>query len=122
MSCAGSARPTANACARRSCGTSSATCSTPQIRTVEALRGVDLTIRRGEIVASAGPNGAGNSTTIRLLSGLLSPDGGTVRALGLGPVHDRVRYVARVGVVFGQRTELWWDHPIAATFEWKRVV
>jgi ABC-2 type transport system ATP-binding protein len=94
----------------------------PQIRVVEALRGVDLTVRRGEIVAYAGPNGAGKSTTIKLLSGLLAPDGGTVRALGLDPVRDRVRYVGRVGVVFGQRTELWWDHPIAATFEWKRVV
>jgi ABC-2 type transport system ATP-binding protein len=94
----------------------------PRIRVVEALRGVDLTVRRGEVVAYAGPNGAGKSTTIKLLSGLLAPDGGRVRALGMDPVRDRVRYVGRVGVVFGQRTELWWDHPIAATFEWKRVV
>ncbi len=94
----------------------------PRIRTVEALREVDLTVRRGEIVAYAGPNGAGKSTTIKLLSGLLAPDGGTVRALGLDPVRDRVRYVGRIGVVFGQRTELWWDHPIQAAFEWKRVV
>jgi ABC-2 type transport system ATP-binding protein len=94
----------------------------PRIRVVHALREIDLTVRRGEIVAYAGPNGAGKSTTIKLLSGLLAPDSGTVRALGLDPVRDRVRYVGRVGVVFGQRTELWWDHPIAATFEWKRVV
>jgi ABC-2 type transport system ATP-binding protein len=94
----------------------------PQIRVVEALRGIDLTVRRGEIVAYAGPNGAGKSTTIKLLSGLLAPDAGRVRALGMDPVRDRVRYVGRIGVVFGQRTELWWDHPIAATFEWKRVV
>jgi ABC-2 type transport system ATP-binding protein len=94
----------------------------PRIRTVEALRGIDLIVRRGEIVAYAGPNGAGKSTTIKLLSGLLAPDGGRVRALGMDPVRDRVAYVARVGVVFGQRTELWWDHPVAGTFEWKRVV
>src|SRR5205807_2739508 len=62
------------------------------------------------------------STTIKLLSGLLAPDSGRVRALGMDPVHDRVNYVGRIGVVFGQRTELWWDHPVAATFEWKRVV
>jgi ABC-2 type transport system ATP-binding protein len=94
----------------------------PEIRVVQALRDIDLIVRRGEIVAYAGPNGAGKSTTIKLLSGLLAPDSGSVRSLGMDPVRDRVRYVARVGVVFGQRTELWWDHPIAATFEWKRVV
>src|SRR5438874_2614449 len=94
----------------------------PEVRVVEALRGIDLTIRRGEVVAYAGPNGAGKSTTIKLLCGLLAPDGGRVRALGMDPVHDRVRYVGRIGVVFGQRTELWWDHPVAASFEWKRVV
>jgi ABC-2 type transport system ATP-binding protein len=94
----------------------------PEIREVQALRGIDLTVRRGEVVAYAGPNGAGKSTTIKLLSGLLAPDSGRVRALGMDPVRDRVRYVGRIGVVFGQRTELWWDHPIAATFEWKRVV
>ena len=94
----------------------------PVSRPVEALRGVDLTIRRGEIVAYAGPNGAGKSTTIKLLAGLLAPDAGEVRALGFDPSRERARYVARVGVVFGQRTELWWDHPIAASYEWKRVV
>src|SRR5438105_8369746 len=94
----------------------------PRIRVVEALRGVDLTVRRGEVVAYAGPNGAGKSTTIKLLSGLLAPDSGTVRVLGMDPVRDRVRYVSRIGVVFGQRTELWWDHPISASYEWKRVV
>jgi ABC-2 type transport system ATP-binding protein len=94
----------------------------PEVRRVEALRGIDLTVRRGEVVAYAGPNGAGKSTTIKLLSGLLAPDTGRVRALGMDPVHDRVGYVGRIGVVFGQRTELWWDHPVAASFEWKRVV
>jgi ABC-2 type transport system ATP-binding protein len=94
----------------------------PPIREVRALQNVSLCIRQGEIVAYAGPNGAGKSTTVKLLSGLLSPDAGTVRSLGMDPVRDRVRYVSRIGVVFGQRTELWMDHPVSASFEWKRVV
>jgi ABC-2 type transport system ATP-binding protein len=94
----------------------------PKIRQVEALRGIDFKVRRGEVVAYAGPNGAGKSTTIKLLSGLLAPDGGTVRALGMDPVRDRVRYVGRISAVFGQRTELWWDHAVLASFDWKRVV
>jgi len=94
----------------------------PTIVTVEALRGIDLQVQRGEIVAYAGPNGAGKSTTIKLLSSLLAPDAGSVRVLGMDPVHERVQYVSRIGVVFGQRTELWWDHPVAASFDWKRVV
>jgi ABC-2 type transport system ATP-binding protein len=94
----------------------------PRARKVEALSAIDLRIPRGEIVAYAGPNGAGKSTTVKLLSGLLAPDAGTVRVLGMDPFRDRVRYVSRIGVVFGQRTELYWDHPVAATYEWKRVV
>jgi ABC-2 type transport system ATP-binding protein len=94
----------------------------PPIREVRALQDVSLRIHRGEIVAYAGPNGAGKSTTVKLLSGMLAPDQGSVRALGMDPVRQRVRYVSRIGVVFGQRTELWNDHPVAASFEWKRVV
>jgi ABC-2 type transport system ATP-binding protein len=94
----------------------------PRIHKVEALREVSLRVRRGEIVAYAGPNGAGKSTTIKLLSSLLAPDSGSVRVLGMDPVRERERCVARIGVVFGQRTELWWDHPVAASYDWKRVV
>src|SRR5947199_5476956 len=94
----------------------------PQVREVRGLQDVSFRVRRGEIVAYAGPNGAGKSTTIRLLAGLMAPDRGTVRALGMDPARQRARYVARIGVVFGQRTELWADHPVAASFEWKRVV
>jgi ABC-2 type transport system ATP-binding protein len=94
----------------------------PTVREVEALRGIDLRIDRGEVVAYAGPNGAGKSTTVKLLSSLLTPDAGTVRVLGMDPVRERARYVGRIGVVFGQRSELWWDHPVGASFDWKRVV
>src|SRR5687768_10904630 len=69
----------------------------PVYRQVDALKGVDLVVRRGEIVAYAGPNGAGKSTTIKLLSGLLSPDQGVVRSLGMDPVAQRASYVARIG-------------------------
>lgn len=94
----------------------------PEFKEIEALAGVDLEVRRGEIVAYAGPNGAGKSTTIKLLSSLLAPDRGRVRCLGLDPVRHRSHYVGRIGVVFGQRTELWWDHPISASLEWKKTV
>ena len=94
----------------------------PVIREIRALENVDLEIRRGEIVAYAGPNGAGKSTTVKLLSSILAPNAGTVRALGMDPMRDRLRYVRRIGVVFGQRSELWGDQPVSASFEWKRVV
>jgi ABC-2 type transport system ATP-binding protein len=94
----------------------------PRVKKIPALQNISLRIGRGETVAYAGPNGAGKSTTVKLLSSLLAPDVGTVRVLGMDPIRDRVRYVSRIGVVFGQRTELWWDHPVAASFEWKRVV
>jgi ABC-2 type transport system ATP-binding protein len=94
----------------------------PNFREVHALRDISMRIERGEIVAYAGPNGAGKSTTIKLCSGMLAPDQGTVRVLGFDPLRERVRFVGRIGVVFGQRTELWNDHPVAASFEWKRVV
>ena len=94
----------------------------PVIREVPALQNIDLQIARGEIVAYAGPNGAGKSTTVKLLSGMLTPDSGTVRVLGMDPSTQRQQYVGRIGVVFGQRTELWRDHPVSASFEWKRVV
>ncbi|HEX4214631.1 MAG TPA: ATP-binding cassette domain-containing protein [Candidatus Dormibacteraeota bacterium] len=94
----------------------------PRVISLEALRGVDLRVARGEILAYAGPNGAGKSTTIKLLCGLLAADQGEVRVLGLDPVRQRVACVGRIAAVFGQRTELWWDHPVAASFAWKRVV
>ncbi len=94
----------------------------PVFREVAALRDIDLQISCGEIVAYAGPNGAGKSTTVRIASGMLTPDSGTVRVLGMDPARQREHYMMRIGVVFGQRTELWMDHTVAACYEWKRVV
>ena len=94
----------------------------PTFKEVHALNSISLRIGRGEIVAYAGANGAGKSTTVKLCSGMLAPDAGTVRVLGMDPLRERTRYVNHIGVVFGQRTELWNDHPVAASYEWKRVV
>ncbi len=94
----------------------------PVFKTVTALDGLSLRVARGEVVAYAGANGAGKSTTIKLCTGLIRPETGTVSALGLDPSRDRVKYVGRIGVVFGQRSELWFDQPVSASFNWKRVV
>ena len=93
-----------------------------ETRRVQALEEVNLTIRRGEFTAYAGPNGAGKSTTFKLLCGMLAPDQGTVRVMGADPLRERVRLMKRIGVLFGGRTELWWDHSVMRSFEWKRAV
>ena len=85
-------------------------------RYVEALRGVSFSLERGELLGFIGPNGAGKSTTIKILSGILRPDAGRVEVDGLVPFDDRRRHVARIGVVFGQRTQLWWDLPVIDGF------
>ncbi|MGX9688081.1 ABC transporter ATP-binding protein [Deinococcus wulumuqiensis] len=77
-----------------------------------AVEDVSFTIPRGEIVGYLGPNGAGKSTTIKVLTGLLVPDGGAVTVGGLVPWKQRRQHVARLGAVFGQRTTLWWDLPV----------
>ncbi|MGN6523099.1 MAG: ATP-binding cassette domain-containing protein, partial [Actinomycetes bacterium] len=79
---------------------------------VVAVDGIDLTIRRGEAVGYLGPNGAGKSTTIKLLTGILVPTAGQVRVCGLDPVTQRRALARRLGVVFGQRSQLWWDLPL----------
>ncbi len=94
----------------------------PETKEVQALSGVSLTVRPGEFLAYAGANGAGKSTTIKLLGGMLAPDSGSVTALGYSPMRERIPYMRRAGILFGNRTELWWDHPVAASFDWKRVV
>lgn len=76
---------------------------------VHALRDVSLRIKRGEMVGCMGPNGAGKSTLVKILSGILLPDGGTATVDGRVPWMERKAHVAHIGVVFGQRTQLWWD-------------
>lgn len=94
----------------------------PTFKTITALRDLSLQVSRGEVLAYAGPNGAGKSTSIKLLAGIIGPDEGTVRSLGVDPRKDRVSYVGRVAVIFGQRTELWWDHSVEASFRWKKAM
>src|SRR3954471_11453928 len=91
-------------------------------RTVEALKGVSFQLERGELLGFIGPNGAGKSTTIKILSGILRPDGGRVEVDGLVPYEDRIRHVARIGVVFGQRSQLWWDLPVIDGFDLLRDI
>ena len=91
-------------------------------RMVEALRGVSFSLERGELLGFIGPNGAGKSTTIKILSGILRPDSGRVEVDGLTPFEQRRQHVARIGVVFGQRTQLWWDLPIIDGFELLRNI
>ena len=89
---------------------------------IEALRDVSFTIRPGEIVGYIGPNGAGKSTTIKIMCGILMPDRGTCRILGYVPWKERVPYVRHIGVVFGQRSQLWWDVPVMDSFELLRDI
>jgi ABC-2 type transport system ATP-binding protein len=89
---------------------------------VDAVRGIDLQIARGAMVGYIGPNGAGKSTTIKMLTGILVPSGGRVRVDGLEPSRERTALAGRIGVVFGQRSQLWWDLPLRDSFELLRFV
>jgi ABC-2 type transport system ATP-binding protein len=84
---------------------------------VEALKDISFTIEPGEIVGYIGPNGAGKSTTIKIMSGILVPDTGMCTIMGYTPWKDRAKYVKNIGVVFGQRSQLWWDVPVIDSFE-----
>jgi ABC-2 type transport system ATP-binding protein len=85
-------------------------------RLVEALRGVDLTVSRGEFVALLGPNGAGKTTFLKLLSGIITPSRGTARVLGHVPWERADDFRRRFALVMGQRNQLWWDLPAAESF------
>lgn len=88
----------------------------PQYSTVQALEDVSFKIDEGEIVGYIGPNGAGKSTTIKIISGILVPDKGKCNILGVTPWKDRVNHVKNIGVVFGQRSQLWWDVPVIDSY------
>jgi len=91
-------------------------------RTVRALDGVSFVIEPGELVGYIGPNGAGKSTTVKVLAGILVPDGGVCEVLGRVPWKERIPHVGDIGVVFGQRTQLWWDLPVVESFDLLRDI
>ena len=84
---------------------------------IRALNDVSFRIEDGEAVGYIGPNGAGKSSTIKILSGILTPDSGTCVIDGRVPWKDRRAHVSQIGVVFGQRSQLWWDVPVIDSFE-----
>lgn len=85
-------------------------------RIVRAVDRLDLTVARGEAVGFVGANGAGKSTTIKMMTGILQPTAGGVRVLGREPVPERRRLAREIGVVFGQRSQLWWDLPLRESY------
>ncbi|HSE69187.1 MAG TPA: ATP-binding cassette domain-containing protein [Nocardioidaceae bacterium] len=93
-----------------------------QTHTVTAVDRLSFTVERGEMVGYIGPNGAGKSTTIKMLTGILVPSSGTLSVAGIDPSRNRVDLTRRIGVVFGQRTTLWWDLPLRDSFELLRRI
>lgn len=91
-------------------------------RHVVAVDDISLTIEPGELVGYIGPNGAGKSTTIKMLTGILVPTAGSVRVAGVDPQRHRTELTRRIGVVFGQRSQLWWDLPLRDSFDLLRHV
>ena len=89
---------------------------------VRAVEDVSFTVQPGEMVGYLGPNGAGKSTTIKMLTGILVPSSGSATVAGLTPWQDRRALAARIGVVFGQRTQLWWDLPLIDSLELLRHI
>jgi len=91
-------------------------------REVRAVDGISFAIEQGEMVGYVGPNGAGKSTTIKMLTGILVPSAGRIEVCGLVPDRQRTQLAARIGVVFGQRTQLWWDLPLVDSLELLRHI
>ncbi len=89
---------------------------------VRAVDDVSLSVASGELVGYIGPNGAGKSTTIKMLTGILVPTSGNITVAGVDPQRKRVELARRIGVVFGQRTQLWWDLPLRDSFELLRHI
>lgn len=93
-----------------------------EYRTVEAVNKVSFTVERGEMVGYIGPNGAGKSTSIKMLTGILVPTSGFLQVNGFVPYRQRRQYVKTIGVVFGQRTQLWWDIAVVESFKLLRRI
>lgn len=91
-------------------------------RKIEALKEIDFTVKKGEFLGYVGPNGAGKSTTIKILTGIMTPSDGIVKVDGYIPYRDRKKYVRNIGVVFGQKTQMWWDLPVIDTYELLRGI
>jgi len=94
----------------------------PRSDIVRAVDGISFHIAAGEFVGFIGPNGAGKSTTVKMLTGVLEPTAGELRVAGRVPRRERIAHVAHIGVVFGQRTQLWWDLPVIESYELLRHV
>ncbi len=91
-------------------------------RVVEAVAGVSFSVERGHMIGYIGPNGAGKSTTVKMLTGILVPTDGHVRVAGLEPSRERIQLARRIGAMFGQRIQLWWDLPLQDSFELLRHI
>ncbi len=89
----------------------------PQKEIIHAVNSIDLNIEKGACVGFIGPNGAGKSTTIKMLTGILKPTEGSIMVNGFSPTKQRKEYVKQIGVVFGNRSQLWWDLPVKDSFE-----
>lgn len=87
------------------------------VKQVIALDQIGFEMNEGELVGYIGPNGAGKSTTVKVMSGILTPEAGECQIMGRVPWKDRVRHVSDIGVVFGQRSQLWWDVPVSDSYE-----
>lgn len=88
----------------------------PKSKKVIAVRDISFEVPKGEILGFIGPNGAGKSTVIKMLTGILTPTSGSCTINGKNPTQNRKNYVKEIGVVFGQRTQLWWDLPLRETY------
>jgi len=88
----------------------------PKHEIITAVDDISFTVEEGEIMGFIGPNGAGKSTVMKMLTGILTPTSGTCLINGKNPQEDRKKYVKEIGVVFGQRTQLWWDLPLTETY------
>jgi len=93
-----------------------------EYETIHALKGVSFQLNEGELVGYIGPNGAGKSTTVKIMSGILVPDSGRCEILGRTPWKRRKEHVRQIGVVFGQRSQLWWDVPVIDSFDLLRDI